>query len=287
MERVKTLVKKLNEQLDNNTAPTALLETVKMLQAELLHLQNKQFSDDEGFATVYIPDIYGGRRQPATKVEPVAKITTDEELNQDNTTEQPKEEIADEVIENNTPAEEEKTFEVLQIDEAEIEAELEEIKRNAEEKNNMAAKAKPILVFEDDEKQDVLEQYRTAQHPPHYQPKHAMHDTLSGNLFADTESLNDKLRAEKKELSDVLGEEPIKDLKKAISINDRAVYINELFKGDETAYERSIKTLNHFTIYPEAEYFIKRELKLRLQWDDSNPLVQQFDHLIKRRFSHR
>ena len=86
------------------------------------------------------------------------------------------------------------------------------------------------------------------------------------------------------ELSDSLQELPIKDLRKAIGINDRFLFINELFRGDETMYERSIKTINGFSIYPEAEYWIKRELKLKLGWNEKNEIVKQFDHLVKRRF---
>ena len=63
------------------------------------------------------------------------------------------------------------------------------------------------------------------------------------------------------------------------------LFISELFRGDEAMYERSIKTINSFTIWPEAEYWIKRELKTKLGWTDSNHTVQQFDQLIRRRFS--
>ena len=75
------------------------------------------------------------------------------------------------------------------------------------------------------------------------------------------------------------------DLKKAIGINDRFFFINELFKGDEVMYERSIKTINGFSIYPEAEYWIRRELKLKLGWNERLDAVKQFDQLVKRRFS--
>jgi hypothetical protein len=70
-----------------------------------------------------------------------------------------------------------------------------------------------------------------------------------------------------------------------VGINDRFLFINELFRGDDVMYERSIKTINNFSIYPEAEYWIKRELKLKLGWDDKNEVVKQFDQLIRRRFS--
>jgi hypothetical protein len=99
------------------------------------------------------------------------------------------------------------------------------------------------------------------------------------------ESLNDKLKQGKTELVEVLKEAPIKDLRKAIGINDRFLFINELFRGDEVMYERSIKTINSFNIYPEAEYWISRELKIKLGWDNELPVVTQFDQLVRRRFS--
>jgi hypothetical protein len=99
------------------------------------------------------------------------------------------------------------------------------------------------------------------------------------------ESLNDRLKQGKTELVEVLKETPIKDLRKAIGINDRFLFINDLFRGDEVMYERSIKTINSFNIYPEAEYWITRELKTKLGWDTELPVVLQFDQLVKRRFS--
>jgi hypothetical protein len=99
------------------------------------------------------------------------------------------------------------------------------------------------------------------------------------------ESLNDRLKQGKTELVEVLKETPIKDLRKAIGINDRFLFINDLFRGDEVMYERSIKTINSFNIYPEAEYWISRELKIKLGWDNELPVVTQFDQLVKRRFS--
>ncbi len=99
------------------------------------------------------------------------------------------------------------------------------------------------------------------------------------------ESLNDKLKQGKTELAEILKEVPIKDLRKAIGINDRFLFINDLFRGDVSMYERSIKTINSFNIYPEAEYWINREMKVKLGWDNNHVTVQHFDQLVKRRFS--
>ena len=100
-----------------------------------------------------------------------------------------------------------------------------------------------------------------------------------------TESLNDKLRQGKTELIEILKETPVKDLRKAVGINDRFLFVNELFRGDENMYERCIKTINSFSIYPEAEYWITRELKVKLGWNADHATVQHFYQLVKRRFS--
>src|SRR4029079_2747621 len=98
----------------------------------------------------------------------------------------------------------------------------------------------------------------------------------------EPESLNDKLREAKTELIEVLKETPVKDLRKAIGINDRFRFINDLFRGDESMYERSIKTINSFNIYAEAEYWISRELKTKLGWSINTESVKHFDQLVKR-----
>lgn len=108
---------------------------------------------------------------------------------------------------------------------------------------------------------------------------------INDRALVTEESLNERLKVEKIELGSVLQESPIRDLKKAIGINDRYLFINELFRGDETMYERSLKTINGFNILPEAQYWIQRELKVKLGWNEQSEAVFHFDQLVKRRFS--
>lgn len=100
-----------------------------------------------------------------------------------------------------------------------------------------------------------------------------------------TTSLNDKLRSDVSDLKSALNDSPVRDLRKAIGVNDRYVFINHLFRGDEVMYERSLKTINGFRILPEAEYWMERELKVKLGWDENNPTTRHFYQLVKRRFS--
>jgi hypothetical protein len=246
MERVETLCNKLQEQLAQKASPDQLLLTVEMLQSELMHLKLIQ-----------------------PKKETTSPVAVNIAASQD---------PAPARREETPPPVQEKTVEILQVDEAELEAELEEIKKNAQAKNNLGAQHKPTLLFDPIEDIPTL----THQQPPVQEEKPAeVHQAISkGNK----DSLNDQLKQPKLELGDSLQEVPIKDLKKAIGINDKFLFINELFRGDVIMYERSIKTINSFAIYAEAEYWIKRELKLKLGWNDRNHVVQQFDQLIKRRF---
>ena len=239
MDRVETLCDKLKEQIAEQATIDELLLTVQMLQSELQHLKSTDdISSKANAVAINIPSNYDENENPA----------------------------------------EEKIYHVLDIDESEIEAELEEMRRIAETKNSLSLNNKRKFNF------DPVEDIPTLSHQK-YNPDPVKQELNEAMADEGSDSLNDKLRESKKELSDTLKDAPIKDLKKAIGINDRFLYINELFKGDEVMYERSIKTINGFTIYPEAEYWIRRELKVKLGWDDQNQTVKQFDQLVKRRFS--
>jgi hypothetical protein len=242
MERVSTLIKKLQRQLDEKASANMLLHTVQMLQAELQSQSavNKDVTQDK--VSVIMP-VFFSTHQAVTGVQ--SKVS------------------------------EEKIIEVLKVDEKEIEEELEQIKRNAEAVSSMVTNARPPFVY------DPMEDIPTLAHQAPL-PK----NTFTNNEMAleYAESLNDRLKEIRTELSDKLTDAPIKDLKKAIGINDRFLFINELFRGDEAMYERSIKTIQNFSIFAEAEYWIRRELKVKIGWIDSDPIVKQFDQLVRRRF---
>jgi hypothetical protein len=159
-----------------------------------------------------------------------------------------------------------------------VEAELEEMKRIAESKNNISLKNRKPLIFDPVEDTPTLYHQKPATETP-------QKEILVLEEKSTEPSLNDKLKENKKELSELLQDTPIKDLRKAFGVNDRYLFINELFNGDEVMFDRSIKTINAFSIYPEAEYWIRRELKVKLAWDDKSTFVIQFDQLVKRRFA--
>ncbi len=243
MERVSTLIRKLQKQLEENTSGELLLHTAQMLVAEL---QSK-------------PGVKTVSREKVSVIMPFLASTTYENKSA-----------------LSFAAPEEKVIQVLQVDEKEIEEELEQIKKKAEVVNSLSAHAKPDFVY------DPIEDMPTLAHQTPLETKPAKRNEIP---FEYPESLNDRLKEVKIELSQKLTETPIKDLRKAIGVNDRYLFLNELFRGDEAMYERSIKTIQNFSIFAEAEYWIRRELKVKIGWLDSDPVVKQFDQLVKRRFS--
>jgi len=255
MDRVVTLSERLQEQLAKNASLDELMMTVQMLQSELSHLKSSEvFIDKKPAYSLHLPEI-------------VVMPNLVEETNLENQDEKE--------VEINQVIEEEKVVHVLHLDEVEIEAELDEIKKSAAAKISASIKNKPVIQF------DPIEDIPTLIH------QKSNNEILSNATIKKEkeDSVNNKLKLEGKEISDSFSEAPIKDLKKAIGINDRFLFINELFLGDEVMYERSIKTINAFSIYPEAEYWIRRELKLKLGWIENSDAVKQFNQLVKRRFN--
>ncbi|MEO6540162.1 MAG: hypothetical protein ABIN74_04185 [Ferruginibacter sp.] len=252
MERVETLLKKLQDQFEGKASAGQLLLTVQMLQAELLHLQADPAPVyQNGNVSVTGSNINSGVN--ASGRNEIAEVK-----------------------------EEEKIIELLLVDEAELEAELEEIKRNAEAMQKISVQNKPGIIFETEDDVPTL----SHQTKPVQEPKtETAIKEINESAGVNGSSLNEKLKQSKIDLGDTLTEVPIRDLRKAIGVNDRFLYINELFRGDEAAYERSIKTINGFSIFAEAEYWIQRELKVKNGWDPRNEMVAQFYQLVKRRFS--
>jgi hypothetical protein len=88
----------------------------------------------------------------------------------------------------------------------------------------------------------------------------------------------------KKEVADKIALEPIKDLRSAIGINDKFQFMENLFNKEEAVFESSIKTINSFKNFAEAQFWIKQNLRIKYNWEEESTVVLAFDQLVKRRF---
>jgi hypothetical protein len=257
MERIEALIDKLYQQKQQNSNPAQLLFTVQLLQSELLKLQQKNGTLGTAKVAVTLP----------------ANMNFSEEVIKAAIVEE-KEEPAVEPVLSKTEVEPPLQESPYQPKEYSLRrpAVMDEI---AEEPvSRYAPQPQQVLnpAFS-----PVVETPTLAQ----YQPKKEVHEAIAEKK----ESLNDRLKQAKTEVAHVLKEAPIKDLRKGIGINDRFTFVRELFRGDDAFYERSIKTINGFHIFSEAEYWINRELKYKIGWDEDKEVVKHFYQLVRRRFS--
>jgi len=261
MERIEALIDKLYQQKQQNSNPAQLLFTVQLLQSELLKLQQKNGTLGTSKVAVTLP---------------VNMNFTEEVLRS------PVEEIKEEKAE---PV----------LTEVQIEQPVEQPSSQPKE----YSLRRPVITEEIQE--EPISRY--APQPQQVQPQQVLNPAFSSTVETPTlaqyqpkkevnemiaekkESLNDRLKQDKTEVAHVLKETPIKDLRKGIGINDRFTFVRELFRGDDAFYERSIKTINSFHIFSEAEYWINRELKYKIGWDEDREVVKHFYQLVRRRFS--
>lgn len=85
----------------------------------------------------------------------------------------------------------------------------------------------------------------------------------------------------KKNLSTVLSSRPIQSIESAIGINDKFLFIKELFKGDKNAYERTLKLADQSNSLNEAMHQIGNSGIT----DFESEAAHKFIELIHRRFS--
>lgn len=101
-------------------------------------------------------------------------------------------------------------------------------------------------------------------------------------------TINQKISAQLNKtakLSEQLHPHGITDLKQAINLNDKLLYIKDLFNGYNLAYSEAIDILNRFQTFEEAEEFLKNNYAVKNQWESKQGTVDKFYALLRRRFS--
>jgi hypothetical protein len=106
------------------------------------------------------------------------------------------------------------------------------------------------------------------------------------DLFAQEApaSLGEKLKPQKDpSIAERMEQSPISDLRSAIGINEKFLFINELFKGNLNQYNKTIDELNAFeTINGAYTYLV--ETKVQHQWDENTAAFAKLKALIERKY---
>jgi hypothetical protein len=81
------------------------------------------------------------------------------------------------------------------------------------------------------------------------------------------------------------GTQPIGNLKSAISLNDKLLYIKDLFRGYSLAYSEAIEILNRFTTFEEAEHFLTKNYVVKNEWESKPETTGKFYALLRRKYT--
>jgi len=106
------------------------------------------------------------------------------------------------------------------------------------------------------------------------------------DLFAEdaAPSIADHLQQQSdKSVGDRIGRQPIEEIRTAIGINDKFLFINELFSGSLENYNKMLDELNEFKSFNGASTYLI-ELKVVNQWDGNSGAWRKLVGLIERKF---
>jgi len=101
-----------------------------------------------------------------------------------------------------------------------------------------------------------------------------------------SENLNQKFAtsSESKSIADKLKSQPISDLIAAIGINQKFLFMNDLFEGERDEFHHSMGELNKFDSFLDADNYIRNNLMAKYSWDMESPSAIRFMELIERRY---
>jgi hypothetical protein len=196
-----------------------------------------------------------------------------------------------------TPLHNEEKFEVQEIKEEKIKADndeaplfiapavIEEAPASALPKTpSEIKKEEPAIVFkqETDSIINTTKTFRPVQTASLFDEV----STVAESYSAKT-TLHDKMSTGKtdRSVADHLQSKPLSDLKKSIGINEKFVFVKELFEGNHQLFSQSIDQLNNFTAYEQARRHLFEELAGQLQWNTESKAFSELSDLVKRRFT--
>lgn len=104
------------------------------------------------------------------------------------------------------------------------------------------------------------------------------------SLFEKAASLYDKIaKPVDRSIATQASRQPISNIKSAIGVNEKFIYLKELFKNNINEYNECLEKLNNFDNYAAAEDFFQ-ELKNKYNWDPDSKSFQGLAELMARRY---
>ena len=110
-------------------------------------------------------------------------------------------------------------------------------------------------------------------------------DNINEKFNTKKQTLLDTFGTERKEaIIDVHAKKPFEGLKKSITINQRFMFENDLFKGDKGEFEMVINYLDNCASNQEAMEFVNLNYVTKKNWDLKKEEVIEFMTVVNKRF---
>ena len=76
----------------------------------------------------------------------------------------------------------------------------------------------------------------------------------------------------------------VQDLQSIISLNDKLLFVKELFNGYNLAYTEAINILNRYTTFEQARHFLDLNYTIKNNWKEKAAVSERFLNLLQKRF---
>ncbi|MBD1434762.1 hypothetical protein H8B06_18195 [Sphingobacterium sp. DN00404] len=76
----------------------------------------------------------------------------------------------------------------------------------------------------------------------------------------------------------------IVDLKSSINLNDKLLFIKDLFNGYSLAYSEAIELLNRYVTFAEADAFLQTNYALKNNWAEKPQTVEKLYAILRKKF---
>lgn len=97
-------------------------------------------------------------------------------------------------------------------------------------------------------------------------------------------TLNELLAGKNKSNNTSLEQPILTDLKQGVTLNDKLLYIKELFNGYNLAYAEAIEIANKLPNFEAADNFFQKNYAIKNNWSEKQHTVDQFYRLLNQRF---
>jgi hypothetical protein len=162
------------------------------------------------------------------------------------------------------------------------------IEETAEIKEEVKIRPEPVVFKEEIPAPVKMEKQTTAPAKKQVQTAGLFDEvTTVAQTYSVKTTLHDKMSSGKtdRSVADHLQSKPLTDLKKSIGINEKFVFVNELFEGNHNLFNQSIERLNGFTAYEQARRHLFEELAGQMNWNMESKAFNELSDLVRRRFT--